>query len=585
MNLRLPGTREIWTTLLLAISWGSALAQTESSDSTPTEVSPELAKEAKELTNFTESDFKDIKPMPPSIGSEKNITLKDAIALLLNQSPILSVSESAVDLAEGQLQQAIGAFDPVFQSTIQALYAQANENSTFTNPFLSNIQNNPPLLHNSKTLVDNQFKASAGLTKLFRNGLSAGPFLGITSDTDDNRITETADAFLGVFVNVPLLRNLGEDSQYTTLEKAARIEAEVAKLNLEYAISTQILTLLNEYWDLRSAQDAVKVSQVNEIDGKKLVGLTEALAQGYVVPTIQIDQAKANLEQFTTQKIAARQAQSRTSQTLAVTLGFGPMDLFDEPVAIDDFPTPEDTTIDNAIVKQLVQVALRRRADLRAAQLTTEAAEILVRGARNATLPQVDFAIGAGGISDGTTDNEIGDYDDTNELGVGIGASLTIDWPTLNNAAKGLLAQQLATLGQSRAQEMLTQSEVASDVILAAKGLINARNALVEQTEAVKNQRKSLAAQQEMFTMGMTSLVEVITTQTSLSDIEMSLIEAKAGYATAVAQMRHATGTLLPEPKDNRYEFDTSTLHKLPDPEKFIRPDKPVVPEYQDPSE
>tara|TARA_R100000027_G_scaffold50114_4_gene38797 strand:- start:14875 stop:16587 length:1713 start_codon:yes stop_codon:yes gene_type:complete len=565
----------------MALLISSVSAEENGTTDSPPKVDEDLAKEANQLTQLSDPDLKDIKAMPPGIGGERDISLKQAIALLLRKSPVLSVSESAVDLAEGQLTEAIGAFDPVVQSTIQALYSEATQNSSFTNPYLSNIQNNPPLLYNSSTLSDNQIKASAGMTKLFRNGLSAGPFLGFTSDTGENQISENADAFLGVFVNVPLLRNLGEDSQYTTLEKAARIEADVAKLNLEYTISTQILTLLNEYWDLRSAQDAVKVAQINEIDGKKLVGLTEALVQGYVVPSIQIDQAKANLEQFSTQKIAARQAQSRASQTLAITLGFSPMELFDEPVATDDFPNPNDTKIDNEVVKELVHLALARRADLKAAQMTTQAAQILVRGARNATLPQVDFAIGAGGISDGTTNNSINDTSDTNELGVGIGASLTIDWPTLNNTAKGLLAQQLATLGQSRAQELLTQSEVASDVILAAKGLLNARNALVETTEAVKNQRKSLAAQQEMFTMGMTSLVEVITTQTSLSAIEMDLIEAKAGYATAIAQMRHATGTLLPEPKNNRYEFDTSTLLQIPDPGELVRPDTPILTDSQ----
>ncbi|MGE9289928.1 MAG: TolC family protein, partial [Puniceicoccales bacterium] len=93
-----------------------------------------------------------------------------------------------------------------------------------------------------------------------------------------------------------------------------------------------------------------------------------------------------------------------------------------------------------------------------------------------------------------------------------------------------------------------------------------------------KNQRKSLAAQQEMFTMGMTSLVEVITTQESLSAIEMDLVEAKTGYANAVAQMRYATGTLIPTSVNGRYEFDTSTLMQMPDPGEFIEPTRPEVP-------
>jgi len=539
----------------------------------PTEA--DLAKEASQLTDFSSEDLSKIVPPPPGIGGEIELSLNDAIAALLQKSPAITVSRSSVELAQGELQEAIGAFDPVFQSTLQATYGSASEDSTFTNPFLSRIQNNPSMIRSSDTVTDNQLKANAGLTKLFRNGLAAGPFLGVNSDTEGDNLQDSTDAFLGFFVNIPLLRNLGEYSQYATLERAAQIETQIARLNFEFTISQQILTVLDGYWTLRSAQDAVKVAQVNEMDGKKLVGLTEALVQGYVVPSIQVDQAKANLEQFTTQRIAARQSQSKASQTLALTMGFSPMELFDEPVATDDFPASEETTVDNDTVRKWVQIALRRRADLQAAKLSTEAAEVLVRGARNGTLPQVDFAIGAGGVADGTTDNKFDDSGSENDLGVGIGAALTIDWPIRNNVAKGLLVQQLATLNQARADVLMIESQVASDVILAAKGLINARNALKETMLAVKNQRKSLQAQQEMFTMGMTSLVEVITTQTSLSSIEMDLVEAKAGYATAVAQMRFATGTLLPDSVDGRYDFDTKTLMRMPDPATAIDPQSP----------
>ena len=538
----------------------------------------DLAKEASQLTTFTEAEADKIPSPPPGIGGVRPLSLKDSLTLILRKSPVITVSESSVALAQGQLQEAIGAFDPVFQSTIQAMYADASQDSSFTNPFLSNIQGNPPLLHNSETIADNQFKASAGLTKLYRNGLSAGPFLGISADTTENKATTDSDAFLGFFVNIPLLRNLGEYSQYTTLEKAAQLAAEAARLELEFTISSQILDLLNEYWGLRSAQDAVKISQVNEIDGKKLIDLTEALVQGYVVPAIQLDQAKANFEQFTTQRIAARQTQSTASQALAISIGFDPIELFDEPVATDDFPNTDKTVIDNKVVRSLVQLALQRRSDLRSAKLTTRAAEILVRGARNATLPQIDFAIGAGGLTDSVKQNGIDKTEDTTQLGVGIGASLTIDWPMYNNTADGLLVQQLATLNQARAQQRLNENQVASEVILAAKGLLNARQALIETNQAVKNQRSSFEAQQEMFTMGMTSLVEVITTQTSLSTIELSLIEAKQGYAVAIAQMRHSTGTLLPFPENGRYEFDTTELLKVPDPAKYIRPEEPIIP-------
>lgn len=550
----------LWLSALTAEGATSSSADSSNSSGAATTDSPPAPK----LPDLKESDIAKIPPSPPVIGGEKNISLEDALEMMLRRSPTIEVSRGAVQLAAGQYQEAIGAFDTTLQSTAQGMISEATQDSTYTNPFFSAAQGGPPLLHNSSPLRDNELKANAGLTRLFRNGLSAGPYLGVTSDMEGSADKST-DAFLGFFVNIPLARNLGEYSQYTTLEKASKVQLEAARLSLEADISKQILQVLNDYWELLSAQEAVKVSLINEEDGKKIVTLTQALVDGYLVPSTQLLQAKANLEQFSTQRIASRQKQSQSSQALAVSIGMGPEELFEEPVATESFPKPHQHQISTDTVQQWVKVAVERRPEIRAAILNTRASEIMVLGARNAARPQIDLAVGAGGISDGTVENKAGESVDSNTLGAGFGASLTIDWPFRNNAAKGMIVQRLAQRNQARAQSDLTRNQIASEVILASKGLINAAHALKETTAAVENQRKSLDAIQEQYSMGLASLVEVITTQTSLSTFELALIEAQQGYASALAQLHYATGTLLPPVEANGYyRFDLTALAKLP---------------------
>lgn len=531
---------------------------------------PALPADIRPADLHVETTLKMLPPSPPepSLGPVMRLTLREALGITLMQNPEIVIAEEDLMASYGQLREAAGPFDPQITADARTTISVLEDASTSTNPVLSFLQGNTVVQGGTAKISDDQVSIQAGIPTMLRNGITLSPVFTASGSYQGNpgNFTESVDGFLGFMVSVPLLRGLGPNNINAAIERAAGIDVQINKKSLEFAVARQFLTTITAYWELLLAQDTVRVTRSNESYGHQLVTLTEALIRGFVVPAVQIDQAKANLEQFSAQRIAAEQGQSEASQQLAMAMGLSVEQLLHEPLATDHFPEPpQELEVDAEMVKAFINLALDRRADLDATRLAVNAQKVLLRGAENDALPQIDVTFGGGGIQAGFRQQDGAQRERARELGASAGAGVSVAWPVFNDAARGRVMQQRATVGQVEAELYQSTSQVASEVITAAKGVINSRKALEQSREAAANQRKSVWAQQQLFQMGMSSLVEVITTQTDLSAIELQLLQAMQGYANAVAELRFATGTLLPDPDQDIYKIDLQALLALPE--------------------
>ena len=142
--------------------------------------------------------------------------------------------------------------------------------------------------------------------------------------------------------------------------------------------------------------------------------------------------------------------------------------------------------------------------------------------------------------------------------------SVSLSLPVHNDAAEGALMQQKSQLLQAQTQIYLQSSQVASNVVTAAKSVINTKRALEQAEASAENQRKSVVAQEQLFALGLSSIVEVITTETNLASADLTVATNQAQYAIDVAQLRFATGTLLPDNASEIYHLDLAEILRLP---------------------
>jgi outer membrane protein TolC len=491
-----------------------------------------------------------VTPPRPPLGKPLPLGLKDAVALTLRKNQNILIARDQVLMARGQLQQAAGPFDPLTSAQIQGYSTKNKSDDTEIRTALARVLGRTIETQSAYSNLENTVSADASIQTLLRNGVTITPQANYSGQVEDYPGETYGDdsGTLGLSLEIPLLQGLGPNNQFAASERAAGFNLKAAKANLDFVVSQQIYNTVSAYWNLLLAQTNVRIALSQEEGARRLVGITEALIKGYVQPAAQLAQAKANLEQYSSQRISAELQQSTASQQLGVAMGFTPEELLAEPLAVTAFPKPSTTHLfDINDARPLIDLALNLRPDIQSGLESVTANKILLAGAKNAALPTLDLILGGGYQVARITQTTRTSTSKDSQGGWFVGGGVSMAYPIFNNAAEGQVVQQQSQLRQSQTQVSLTETQVASDVITALKSVILTRKSLDEAIASAQNERTSVKAQEELFSMGMASLVEVITTQNNLATAELSVATNLSNHATSLAALRFATGTLTPD--------------------------------------
>lgn len=469
--------------------------------------------------------------------SGPRISLADAIRLALERNPSIRIQASQVAASKGLLQQANGLFDYTISAMLQGTYGKADRQESVA--------------------------YQAGISKMLKNGITVGPLAEAEQELSGNiAYTQT---IVGLSFTIPLLQGLGEDV-VTAQQRSAYVDLEAAEHQLRFVTATQLLQVIQAYWALKAAEEQLKINVEVENRYRELVSMTEALVKGAIQPAAQITQAQASLEQAVASRIASEQSLTQAAQNLAVLIGLPNDQVVNAPLASQELPTRRTVpSFDRALIQRLIDLALARRDDLRAAEKQVESSRILLLAAQNQLLPKLDLQI-AGGLG-GLTENEgrnarqlIPGEAEIN--GLAAQATITFSFPIENNVAKGQLAVQQASVEQSADNRTLLASQISTGVVDAAQGLARAYSELVKLDEAFQLFSQSVDDQRELFKLGMASIVDVTTTEQSLASAQSQRLAAQLNYANAIVQLRYATGTLLPEPGEAAGDAAAAALER-----------------------
>lgn len=450
------------------------------------------------------------------------ISLADAIRSALERNPTIRIQASQVAINEGLLRQADGAFDYTISAMLQGSYGKADRQESVT--------------------------YQAGVSKLLANGITVGPLAEAEQELSGN-IAYT-ESIVGLAFTIPLLQGLGTDV-VTAQQRAALASLESQEHQLRYVTATQLLQVIQAYWSLKAAEEQLAIDVQVENRYRELVSMTEDLVEGSIQPAAQITQARASLEQSVAARIAGEQDLTEAAQSLAVLIGLPNADVASAPRAADALPPEQSvSSFDRATMQRLVEIALERRDDLRAAQSIVQSNEILLVAAKNQLLPKLQFQVagGLGGLSEGGRQAKDLVPGEAEVNGLAAQGSLTFSFPIENNLAKGQVIAQQGAVAQSEDESRLLASQISTGVIDATQGLSRAYAELVKLDQAFVLFKQSVADQRELFKLGMSSIVDVTTTEQSLASAQSQRLSAKLNYANAIAQLRYATGTLLPAP-------------------------------------
>ena len=357
--------------------------------------------------------------------------------------------------------------------------------------------------------------------------------------TDDLKEFATRhQAFAGLSLTQPLLRGIGTNVALQR-EKKADLYLSEATLNAQIAAEDMVFEVVKAYWELAYASHALDTALDSLALAERHEKLTREEIRAGASPTSALN---AVTYEIATREEAALRAQSELeAKSLELRRKAG-LDLDDrslvmrpgEPFAVGD----EELEVGDMLAasrranRRIVALAMRRRS-----------ADIDVKVAKNAMLPQLDLGVRGGLVGAGATSN-IAFSNATGGEQYEVMASLTFSWE-LSGAARDAHAAAIARRSQIEVERLDIQRQIDTEVVAAVSAVKAARarvgfteKAILVAEENVKEARAQFQAQRS-------TNFDVMRRQSELAEATLRRGRAVADYHIAVAQLQKLSGMLL----------------------------------------
>lgn len=485
-------------------------------------------------------------PLAPS-DNVRPVGLLDAIRLTLSQNPDIQLQEKQVESSQGALQQATGQFDPALRLTAGRSIDNQPLNQQSRNSYAS--QGFPVSQIRTETTSYN-----LALETPLRNGIVLSPSIGATRTTgtanDFSNLSAQNQGKVDFSIRVPLLKGSGESA--AAGETAANMEMEASKQDLRYSISQNVLNTVTAYWGLLAAGKNLDIARESEASVRRMVDETRKLIEADELPAADLNMLGAHLLDKTTSRISAEQALLDARQRLGQAMGLPyPQITTLEPA--DGFPAigTELSAMGSQLV-HLTELAMKRRADLKAAQLRRDSARTLTGAAQTNLKPQLDVTVSVGyaGLAEGG--NTMGGLGQ-NRGGANIGTSISYQWPFDNNAARGRYLQQAAAYDQSTIRTASVERSIGIGVESALSGLAHSARQLKESEESVELYRVSVENEKTKYKLGTSTMIDVLAVNDRLLNARLSNISYRLNTLNALARLNFEAGALLAEDKAGQF--------------------------------
>ncbi|MHB8520220.1 MAG: TolC family protein [Limisphaerales bacterium] len=471
----------------------------------------------------------------------RTVGLLEAVRMTLALDPSIRLQEKQIDFTKGVLQNASGQFD-LGLDTLLSRGITRTPRTQFERSYSL-----PPALPGQLTTVLDEIDSHVGLKKQFRSGISVGPALDMTriaDNLDQQRAVNRAD--INFAVTVPLLKGFGRKATGAA-EEAARVDYEASSLDLKQTIATRILNTATAYWSCLAATKQLQILRESESRSSNLVEQVRALIRGKELPASDLKQVQADSAGKTAARFAGEQQLYQARQNLGLAIGLSLEQLPTAPLPLDMFPAAAPAPL-MLHSPQVLQDSLERRADYQSLLKAQQSAEILQVAARKNLKPQLDLnvQVGYASLEEGS---QFARYYGTLEArrlaGANALATLSLEWPFANNQARGLLLQRESLTEQTRIRLRDLARNISSGILVAVNNLEQSLAELEKAEVATQNYQLAVTNEWKKVQSGTSTIIDVITTADRYADAQINQISARSRYASALAQLRFETGTLV----------------------------------------
>lgn len=476
------------------------------------------------------------------------LALEDAVALALLNNTDIKVNRAQYDLSQFPLRRAHQPFDPLITSSFSPTRAVSPSASS---------------LAGASTLSTLNQTSGISYSQLFQTGTGIGVGLNTTRSTTNSSFATVNPSFtsgLAFSLSQPLWRNRGLFPNRAGIIIAKRGMRQ-SEATFEAQASDIVQRVIFQYWDVVQAHKTLDVLKKSlELAQASYDRDKRALELG-ALPPLDIYRSESQVAQRKIAVIQSEYSLKQVETVLRQTLG---ADLDDRVGALDLELTEkaEPTgTLASVDLQEALGQALTNRHELEAQNQQLAIDDANVKLANNNLKPDLNLSAnytsnGLGGVVFGTDalGNPIiisngGFTDSLSQLGgfsfPTYGMSLQLRLPLRNSSAQADLGTALVSkrrdLYQKRSQEQNIRTEVKNSV----HDLEQAELVIAAAQTSRDLSAKNLAAEERKYQLGAETIFFVLDAQNQLSQAELTLVQAQISYQRALAEVDHATGTLL----------------------------------------
>ena len=313
-----------------------------------------------------------------------SFSLAEAIQVGLERNLDLQVVRFDPYIAQEGISIAWGSYNPLFANEFGYGSVAAPNFSVFTLP--------------QEVVQQNKLDGKTGLKGLVP-WWGASYEIGYTgmrtySNSASAGFSPQLDANIFGSISIPLLKNLVWNQTWTQL-KASEIVFQGSREEFRRQVMDIVTRIENAYWDVIASREQLRVAQKSVETARALLDQTRTQYEVGVVSKVEVTEAEAGVAQRDFNLIVASNGY-RAAQDQLSDLVFGeslrPSSIYrlettDEPATFTAFEVDPD---------EATKKAFLNRPELATAKLEIARQEILLKFARNQTLPQLDAVLSYG---------------------------------------------------------------------------------------------------------------------------------------------------------------------------------------------
>ena len=302
------------------------------------------------------------------------------------------------------------------------------------------------------------------------------------------------------------------------LVQASHFSAQDAQDMVALAVAGSYLQVIAAAARVEAARTQLETA--NSLDRRTILQLQYGKAA-------QLDVNRSRVEVLLNQErlITVQNDLSKQKIALARLVGLPPGDQYEISSSIPYAPAPPIT------LEDAIQQALEHRSDLKAAQVQVRAAERALAAARAERLPS------------GSVSADYGEIGPPSDLLRTYTVTATLSIPIWNGGrTAGDIQQAQAALAQRRAELEDTRSQVESDVRTAYLNLLAAANQVDVAEQNLDVNRTTLSQTRDRYETGVSSNVDVVQSQQSVSGAQLDYINSIFAHNLAKLSLARAMG-------------------------------------------